>query len=919
MRTDQRLLELETALDSIKWDVIGLGEVRRMGEQIEEYDNYIFYYKGETKGLYGVGFLIKKHLKKYIVEFNGVSERIAMLRIKLPGYKYDWTIIQVYAPTEAADDTTKDDFYELLSKTLENTSKHVIVMGDFNGRIGKQRQGEEAIIGKYGSSIRTENGKRMVNMALENNLKFMNSCFKKKESRRWTWTRGDGKYRNEIDYIASNSPKAFQNIEVINQFNFSSNHRMVRAVLSPKNPKKPRNLFNNSQQKPAILSKNENVPNQSLNYVQTLYNREIEEMYGTIKATKKMKKEILSTKTKELIEQRRNLLLHKKDDTIMKKIASVSKEISNRIKQDKTRAKIDCINFHVARTGGVKKALKELQECRTWIPKMKKSNNKEETKRKSILEIATSFYKNLYSYQVAQQEEILNSEIDNEDTIPPILKHEVENAVFTQKNNKAPGPDGILNETMKLILPETITRLTALYNNILYSEYIPTQWTTSTITLIHKKGNRDDINNYRPISLMSNIYKVFSKIILNRITKKLDEQQPKEQAGFRSGYCTIDHIHVLQQMIEKCQEYGLCLYLGFVDYNKAFDSIHHTKIWKALERQGVEHKYIRIIKNIYTNSSAQVKMETLGEIFPIERGVRQGDPLSPKLFSAVLEEIFREMDWSKFGISINGSYLNHLRFADDLVLFTDNAETLQVMLQDLTTKSKKAGLTLSKTKTKVMTNQAKNVIMVDGEPIEYVESYVYLGQIVSFSDHMEAEIEKRITNAWNRFWSLKDIMKGKQHPNAIKRKIFNTCILPIMTYGCQTWATTQKTFQKLITCQRGIERSMLGYTLRHKKRAVDIRKITKVEDVSRKTKTLKWRWTGHMMRDQKQKWSTTITGWTPRYKAKRKRGRQRKRWSDDLKQAGGPLWTRLAKDRKIWRDLEEAYVSQGHAENEDPD
>ncbi|XP_077302251.1 uncharacterized protein LOC143922795 [Arctopsyche grandis] len=177
-------------------------------------------------------------------------------------------------------------------------------------------------------------------------------------------------------------------------------------------------------------------------------------------------------------------------------------------------------------------------------------------------------------------------------------------------------------------------------------------------------------------------------------------------------------------MIEKCQEYGFCLHAAFVDYNKAFDSIHHSNMWKPLARQNIEHKYIRIIKNIFTNSSAQVEMETLGDIFPIERGVRQGDPLSPKLFSAVLQEIFKEMDWSKF-------------------------ETLQVMLQDLATKSKKVGLTLNKTKIKAMTNQAKSIIKVDSEPFEYMESYVYLGHIVSFNDHMEAEIEKRITNAWN--------------------------------------------------------------------------------------------------------------------------------------------------------------------------
>lgn len=100
LRTQERLTELELALSKIKWDIIGLSEVRRLGESIEDRKEYVLYYKGETKGSYGVGFMIKKRLEKNIEEFIGISERIAVLNMHLPGYKYKWSIIQVYAPTE---------------------------------------------------------------------------------------------------------------------------------------------------------------------------------------------------------------------------------------------------------------------------------------------------------------------------------------------------------------------------------------------------------------------------------------------------------------------------------------------------------------------------------------------------------------------------------------------------------------------------------------------------------------------------------------------------------------------------------------------------------------------------------------------------------------------------------------------------
>ena len=89
--------------------------------------------------------------------------------------------------------------------------------------------------------------------------------------------------------------------------------------------------------------------------------------------------------------------------------------------------------------------------------------------------------------------------------------------------------------------------------------------------LIHKKGDNRDLKNYRPISLLSNIYKVFTKIFTFRLTRVLDENKPIEQVGFRSGYFTIDHIHTLNQLKEKCAEYQKPLCLAFVDYEKAFE------------------------------------------------------------------------------------------------------------------------------------------------------------------------------------------------------------------------------------------------------------------------------------------------------------------------------------------------------------
>nr|XP_037875874.1 uncharacterized protein LOC119630450 [Bombyx mori] len=142
LRTPEKLQELELALSDIKWDIIGISEMRRYGEGIEDYGNFILHYKGETPGLYGVGFLVKKGLAEKIGEIKGVSERIAVLNIELPVKNAEkWSIIQAYSPTESnkKDDIRKiEKFYEDLHLTIENSHKNIIVMGDFNGQIGKR-------------------------------------------------------------------------------------------------------------------------------------------------------------------------------------------------------------------------------------------------------------------------------------------------------------------------------------------------------------------------------------------------------------------------------------------------------------------------------------------------------------------------------------------------------------------------------------------------------------------------------------------------------------------------------------------------------------------------------------------------------------------------------------------------------------
>ncbi|KAK6755335.1 hypothetical protein RB195_013983 [Necator americanus] len=174
-------------------------------------------------------------------------------------------------------------------------------------------------------------------------------------------------------------------------------------------------------------------------------------------------------------------------------------------------------------------------------------------------------------------------------------------------------------------------------------ERIPDQWKTSRTVLIHKKGDREDLRNYPPICLLSMLYKVFTKIILTRISRTLDEAQPQEQAGFRKGFSCLDHIQTVSRVIEVCREYRLPLVLTFVDYEKAFDSVETNAMLSALVDQDVDASYVRALANCYDRCTTRIQLFHRPLTILIGKGVRQGDTISPKLFTAALQWIMKSL------------------------------------------------------------------------------------------------------------------------------------------------------------------------------------------------------------------------------------------------------------------------------------
>lgn len=229
------------------------------------------------------------------------------------------------------------------------------------------------------------------------------------------------------------------------------------------------------------------------------------------------------------------------------------------------------------------------------------------------------------------------------------------------------------------------------------------------------------------------------------------------------------------------------------------------------------------------------------------------------------------------------------------------------MLEQLVHESNKVGLSMNAAKTKLMTNLDKIPIKVKGTNIEYVEEYTYLGQTISPKDLTTKEINNRVQLAWKRYWSLKEIVKNPEVSLKAKKRVFDSCILPVLTYGCQTWNLTKQNMRKLETCQHSMERSMLNVKLKDRIKLDTLRNETKINDVTYCIRKLKWRWAGHMMRSNKNKWAKDVTEWCPRQN-KRKKGRQCLRWEDDIQKVAGVTWSRMTRNRKLWQAFGEAYA-----------
>ena len=219
---------------------------------------------------------------------------------------------------------------------------------------------------------------------------------------------------------------------------------------------------------------------------------------------------------------------------------------------------------------------------------------------------------------------------------------EVREAMRKMKTGKATGPDGLFIELIEALEEYGIEKVTTLLNEIYDTGQIPVDMSRSIFIALPKKPGATYCELHRTISLMSHVTKMLLRIIMMRVRNKINPEIAEEQCGFVVGKGTTNAIFILRTLIERALEIQKDVYLCFIDYTKAFDRVRHDEIIKELTKSKIDGKDLRIIKNMYWEQTAAMRVE--GEISAfqkIKRGVRQGCVLSPDLYSLYSEIIMR--------------------------------------------------------------------------------------------------------------------------------------------------------------------------------------------------------------------------------------------------------------------------------------
>jgi hypothetical protein len=362
--------------------------------------------------------------------------------------------------------------------------------------------------------------------------------------------------------------------------------------------------------------------------------------------------------------------------------------------------------------------------------------------------------------------------------------------------------------------------LSKLFKAMLLKGVIPDDWKVAKISPLYKKGDVCQPSNYRMLAVSTGLYRLYANVLRHILTDwcKKTGAVPDTQFGFYPGRSTTHAMFVLRHAAHAAKKRKLPLYAAFIDFKQAYDFVNRSSLWKVLGDMNMPETVIKGLKSLYDGDSYRlIDGDKCTTDVMAARGVRQGCPLSPLLFSLYIADIKQKFAQSLGAFTGEDHfYVSHVMYADDLVLLTNRPDQLQKMLDILRAFADSKSLTVNVDKSCVMVfhktdADARNHWRYNGVPLARVEEFKYLGMVFSdkgamgpAQDHMARAVCLAIRTMRDKAKKLQ--VHDQPHVMMWLLKAF---VIPAAMYGAQVWATGLLGLERCLGS--GVQRRILGF------------------------------------------------------------------------------------------------------------
>ena len=369
----------------------------------------------------------------------------------------------------------------------------------------------------------------------------------------------------------------------------------------------------------------------------------------------------------------------------------------------------------------------------------------------------------------------------------PITEHEVLREAKNMNSNKACGLDGVTPGIFKVLPASWLLLLSTFFSNLFMSAWYPVSWTKAKYFTIFKKGNRMLPENYRGISVICSIAKLYDMILCSRL--KTWFKPYREQAGSQEKRSCVEHIVCLRLLCDFSRRRKLKLFVLFVDFSKAYDMVPRQMLFQVLKRLGCGAVMLATLVAMYS-----VTQSVIGSaVITTALGVRQGSPTSCLLFIIYINDLIKLV---KEGMGLDGflSWLHILVLMDDTVLLGTTRDSIIAKVRILKDYCSEYGMVVNESKTKFFvlngTNDDEDPICVESLRIEKCDKYIYLGSPFTKDGSVSSAVKAHaLIKMPHALKFIAFVRKNNDIPFMVKKRVFDAALTSSLLYGCESWFT----------------------------------------------------------------------------------------------------------------------------------